>query len=685
MAGISGSGTSTGATGTNPAPVSFPGISSGIDYNSIIQKLTTLTLAPAKQYQAQITQISAANSELIKINSLLSSVQNAINALSDPKTFNAFSATSSNSAFATALDNGSGIATPGSYILTNSQLATASYVAGATTAGHKLSDVLTADSINPANDGKTSDTVPLAESFAAITPTNGGNQRAQITVDGVQVSYDVSSDSLQTIVARIQTAVASVDPGFTIAYNSASDTVSLNSTDQPISIGSPSDRGNLLTVLKIDVAQVNNTATSGSVVSAGSVGGINQAVTFDGNNYAGLTTPLTGADGSFFTINGVKIVINQSTDNLASVLQKINSSAAGVVASYNTTTNQVTLTSKTTGPSGIVLGSTSSGDTSNFLAAVGLGAGATTSVGKQASATVLAPSGSSTTYYSNTNSFATAIPGLNLNIFQNTTSVNPVTFTIGADTSKAISAINTFTSAYNATINEINNATAAPVVKQANAGTGTQATTASSSVVANGGALYNDFTIEQIKNRLITLAENVIRGSGSTSYQSLQSIGLSLDSTHAQLQATASDATGSASNGPVTVAQSDGTSGAFLPLNVTAFQNAFAANPNAVTNIFQGSDGVVQSFGRYLTTVTGLPTTTVTGLLGTVPSTSLLQSDENGNSAQIKSLQDYITQINNEANAQADQLRTQFTSSETLIAQYQSVQSQIGQLNQGLS
>lgn len=683
MASISGTGSGLGATGTNPAPVSFPGISSGIDYNSIIQKLTSLTLAPAQAYQKQITQIDAANSELIKINSLLSSVQNALTTLSSPRTFNAYIANSSNPTVATAVDNGTGTATAGSYILTNSQLATASYVSGSTTAGHKVSDVLTNDQINPANDGKTSDTVPLDESFASITPTNGGNQRGQVTIDGQTITYDVTSDSLQTIVARIQLTVGSIDPGFTISYNGTSDTVALNSTDKPISIGSPSDRGNLLTVLKLDVAQVNNSLASGSVTSAGAIGGINQATVFTGNNLAGLVTPLSGSTGSFFTINGVKITINPSTDNLASVLQRINSSAAGVVASYNTTTDQVTLTSKTTGPSGIVLGSTSTGDSSNFLAAVGLeGAGATTAVGKQASATVLAPSGISTTYYSNTNSFANAIPGLTLNIFQN--SSTSTTFTIAQDSSTAINAINTFVSVYNATINEINNATAPPVIKQAAAGTGTQATTANSVAIASGGPLYNDFAIEQIKDNLINLSENIINSSGSSSYQSLQSIGLALDSSHAQLQATDPNATSSTSSGPVTVSQADGTSGAFLPLNVTAFQAAFAANPNAVANIFNGSDGIVNTIGNYLTTVTGLPTQTVNGFLGSVPSTSLIQSDENNNSAQIKSLQDYIAQINDEANAQADQLRAQFTSSETLIAQYQSVQSQIGQLSQGL-
>jgi flagellar capping protein FliD len=140
------------------------------------------------------------------------------------------------------------------------------------------------------------------------------------------------------------------------------------------------------------------------------------------------------------------------------------------------------------------------------------------------------------------------------------------------------------------------------------------------------------------------------------------------------------------SSGALSVSQADGTSGQLLPLDISTFEAAFAANPSAVASIFQDSQqGLVQTLGSYLTTVTGLPTQTTTGLIGNIPSTSLIQSDENSNSAQIQSLQDYIKQINDEANAQADFLRAEFTSSEALIAQYQAVQGQIGQLSQSTS
>src|ERR1035438_9174701 len=96
MSGVSStSSTASAATvGTDLAPITFPGIASGIDYNSIITKLTSLTLAPNTQYNSQITQLNAKNAELIKINGLLASVQAGLKDLSDPATFNSYSGTS---------------------------------------------------------------------------------------------------------------------------------------------------------------------------------------------------------------------------------------------------------------------------------------------------------------------------------------------------------------------------------------------------------------------------------------------------------------------------------------------------------------------------------------------------------------------------------------------------------------
>jgi len=141
-----------------------------------------------------------------------------------------------------------------------------------------------------------------------------------------------------------------------------------------------------------------------------------------------------------------------------------------------------------------------------------------------------------------------------------------------------------------------------------------------------------------------------------------------------------SDTTSSSSSGSITLQTQDGTSGQLEPLDVTTFTAAFEADPTAVSNIFNSASGLVQQLGSYLTTATGLPTQTNTGQVGTIPDTSLIQNDENQVSSQITSLQDYIKTIDDQANAQADLLRAEYTSSETLIAQYQSLQTYVSQL-----
>ncbi|MGD0475504.1 MAG: flagellar filament capping protein FliD, partial [Candidatus Velthaea sp.] len=429
MSGISGA-SSTGSTstvGTDLAPITFPGIASGIDYNSIITKLTSLTLAPNTQYNNQITQLNAKNAELIKINSMLASVQGALGALSDPATFNSFSGTTTDPTDTSISQITGGNAVPGSYTITSTQVATSTQITGASMAGVTVN----------AN-------IPLMCASTAITPTNGTNgQQGQITVDGVAINYDVTSQSLNAIVAHIYASVQAVDAGFSITV-SPSGTVELSSTDQQISLGSASDNGNLEQVLKLDTAQVYNDGPPYSVTSAGPIGGINEAKTLSSAGNAGFATAVTSGT---FTINGVQISVNASDDNVASVLSKINSSTAGVVASYDLTTGTFSLSNTATGPQSIVIGSSS--DTSNFLKAAALtsATGATSVVGQQAYVSVLTNSGALHTVYSNSESVAGASPGMAVNV-TGTTNV-PVTVTVAQNTSPAINAITNFVSLYN--------------------------------------------------------------------------------------------------------------------------------------------------------------------------------------------------------------------------------------------
>lgn len=649
--------------GTNVPPISFPGVVSGIDYNSIITQLTKLSLAPTIGLNAAVTTLNNANVELIKINNLLQSVQASLVNLSNPNLYGDYSAVSSNNALVSASGIAGTAAIPGVYTITKVQTATATSVTSNAAAGHSITDNGNASS------------VPLADSYAAVTPTNGNGALGQITVDGVSLSYNVGTETLDQILNGITNAVkVKADAGFLATL--VNGVVQFTSSDQPISIGASGDSGNLLDVLRLSNAQINNTATSGSISGTANVGGINPATSFNATNAAGYVTPVTSG---FFTINGVKITVSGG-NNTNDILGAINSSGAGVVATFNSTTGQINLTASATGPQSIVLGA--AGDTSNFLTAAGLTAasGATTQIGNQAEVDVQTAGGGTQKYFSNSNTVTNAIQGVSLNLQSSFSGGTPVTISVAQTTTQLVSALQTFSSAYNAAITEINTATAAPVVVPAAPGSGGQAQS------LGGGVLFGNANAQSIVQQLTQIVGGFL-GSGN-SYNSLSQAGLQLSDTYTTFSATnngegntpSSNSTNSSTGtGGQTVQQTTnpGTDGTLQPLDVSKFIGAFAANPNAVSSLLNGSNGLTSVLGNYLTSVTGAPTLLDSGPVGLVPTVSIIQNFENANTDQISNYQQQIQQITDSANQQANNLRSQFVASEGLIAQLQAEQQQL--------
>ncbi len=652
--------------GTNVPPISFPGIVSGIDYNSIINQLTSLSLKPTVALNASVATLNAANVELVKINNLLSSVQNALGNLSNPNLFDSYSGISSDTTALTAAGTPGVAAIPGTYTISKVQTATSTSVVSSATAGHSITDLITSGPYA----GQASNTVPLADSYAAITPSNGSGNLGQVTIDGVSISYNVNSQSLNQIIGAINTAVQSVDSGFSATL--VGGTVEFSSTDAPISLGSNSDTGNLLDVLKLSNAQLVNGPSSGSILGTGDVGGINEATTFGGNTNAGYKTAVTTG---YFTINGVKITV-PSGSNTADVVSSINSAQAGVVATYSQNTGQITLTATASGPQGIVLGA--AGDTSNFLTAAGLkaAAGGTTTVGSQSEVDILTSNGTQK-YFSNSNAVTTAIPGITLNLQSNTTT--PFTVSVSQDTSTLVGAIQSFTSAYNAAVSEINAATAAPIVTAAAPGSGGQAKS------IGGGVLFGNTNAQSIVQQLTQITAGFLGSGGS--YNSLSQIGLSLsdsfqtlttgNNSNSQGITGGSAASGTQSGATIQQTTYQGTDGTLQPLDSAKFLAAYEANPTAVTNLLNGSNGLTTQLGIYLTGVTGSPTLLNSGTVGNIPTISIIQNYENTNTDAISAYQQQIAQITDSANTQADTLRQQFVASESLIAQLQSQQQEL--------
>ena len=228
-----------------------------------------------------------------------------------------------------------------------------------------------------------------------------------------------------------------------------------------------------------------NVTPTQSVTSSSGIGGFN------------LASPLSlyGITGTTFTINGQAISVNPVSDGLSNIISRINASSAGVIATFNQASGQIQLVSKATEPKHRPRLPT---DSSNFLGKTGLKGGGfnpTIQVGQQAQVSYLNQSGAVQTVFSNSNTLNDVIAGISLNLVSGTNT--PYNVQVAADSSGLTGAIGTFITAYNAAIQEINIATAPPVVKAPTAGNLVQAGVAQSQQLTTGGPLYDNFSVRR--------------------------------------------------------------------------------------------------------------------------------------------------------------------------------------------
>ncbi len=108
----------------------------------------------------------------------------------------------------------------------------------------------------------------------------------------------------------------------------------------------------------------SDTYTTYTSAAASSGGGLN--ITSKGLDTAGFDEVVSTDANGYFTINGVKITVEDYTDiSVNDLMGIINSSGAGVTASYDSTEDQFVLKSNIPGATNISLGAY--GDTSNII------------------------------------------------------------------------------------------------------------------------------------------------------------------------------------------------------------------------------------------------------------------------------------------------------------------------------
>jgi flagellar hook-associated protein 2 len=405
-------------TATSPGSIQLAGLASGIDWTTLVNELVAAERAPETQMQNQQSQIQQKNGIWQTAGTELTALQKSVTTILGADFFNSRTTSVSDSSVATA--TAAATAAVGTYQFNISKLASDASQQGATAPAKTLSST---------NDVSG---VVLGTAGFANTPTAG-----TFTVNGKTITI-ATTDTLQSVFDQISSATAGA---VTASYSSSSDAISLSSSS-PIVLGSATDTSNFLQVAKL----YNNGMSL--VTSTSALGGVNLGANMAGSNLATAITDGGGGNGAF-TINGVTINFNSSSDSINDVLARINNSAAGVTATYDAVNDRFTLTNRTTGDVGISL----QDGTGNFLAATGLLGG---SLQRGTDLQYSINSGGTLTSQSNViTSDSSGLTGLTVTA-QNT---GPVSVTVASDTSTISSAITGLITNFNAVENYLSSQT----------------------------------------------------------------------------------------------------------------------------------------------------------------------------------------------------------------------------------
>ena len=293
------------------AELGLSGLASGFDWKSVVEQLTDIERSPQRRLRVEQNSLNNRNNLLGSLSSLLTTLQDKAKTLKETSLFDSRLAKSSDASASATTASATAV---GNYKFEFYQLATAAAQKGADDVG---ADVASASVLGSAG--------------FSLVPTTGN-----FTINGTQVAVDTTTDTLSTVISRINSTVSGVTASL------SGDKITLSSASN-ITLGSATDTSNFLSA-----ARLTNNGT-GTITSASKMGGLNLGSTLAAANFA--TAP---ASSGSFKVNGVTVSYT-STSTVNDVITAINNSTAGVTASYDSVNDRFTLTNKTEGDVGIAL------------------------------------------------------------------------------------------------------------------------------------------------------------------------------------------------------------------------------------------------------------------------------------------------------------------------------------------
>jgi flagellar hook-associated protein 2 len=504
------------------------GLASGIDWTTIVNEMLAAEAAPETEMNTEETTDQSKNTAYQTIGTDLTTLSNDATTLSNPGFFGSRTTSVSDPSVASATA-ASGTAL-GDYTFDVTKLASDSVQVGKT-ASAPLSS--------------TDDVSSLVLSSAGFaTPVTAGT----LTVNGQTITI-ATSDTLQDVFDQINTAT---DGAVTGSYDASTDEITLTSSSA-ITLGSDTDTSNFLQAAELYNSSELDTKGTYTVTSAAALGGVNLSNTLDDANTATTINDGGSGDGEFI-INGVQIDYDASTDSVTDVLDRINNSAAGVTATYDSVNNRFELTDTSPGDVGISLQDVAGHG--NFLAATGLSTG-TLRAGNNLEYSI--NGGGTLTSQSNTiDAGSSGITGLSITAL----GIGSTTISVGSDTSTISSAISSFVTDYNAVQNYISSQTTS---------------TTSSTGTVTPGLFTGNMDVENIAFTLRQLVDATPPG-GTAGVENLNDLGITSNATDNTLSLS----------------------------DTTTLNSALANNLSAVQNLFTNSTtGLATTVSSYITDVTG--------------------------------------------------------------------------------
>ncbi|MBC9784457.1 flagellar filament capping protein FliD [Heliobacterium chlorum] len=315
--------------------IQLGGIVSGLDTQSIIDQLMAVESKPLTQLQSKKQTLQFRKDAYTEFKLKMNSLRDKAEALYRTTGFSATTGTSSDTSVATVKPGTNAV--PGSYKLQVSSLATSTRVSydNITFLQPATSATLTGKALVPSVD-----VTKVFSNYASGDPTGLDQVKSgKLTINGVSISIIEGTDSINTVLNKINDSAAGVTASWDDTNHKMVLTQKTAGSSGKITVSTTAnDSSNFLAAMGLNT-------TGDYTVTAGTDGGEKRALSD--------LTPAAGAfQSGFFKINGYTISYTTS-DSVQSIINKINKGATGVTAFYaydsSTGKGSISFTSEKTG------------------------------------------------------------------------------------------------------------------------------------------------------------------------------------------------------------------------------------------------------------------------------------------------------------------------------------------------